>query len=243
MKSFLRKRISPGVFSFSGLISGLLVLLIFTSKPASKMPSSQTLLCLGDSYTIGETVSPAENFPNQTVQLVRSAGYEFETPEILAKTGWTTDELQNAINNYSFKNAYDFVTLLIGVNNQYRERTVEDYKPQFESLVKRAIQFANGKPGHVIVLSIPDWGITPFAKKSPGKHRDQKQISKEIDEFNEAGHAIASLYKVNYIDITPGTREAVNDLTLVASDGLHPAGKEYAKWAEKLSLIIQQQLQ
>ena len=208
--SFLRKRISPHVFSLGGFISGLAVLLIFTSKPVAKMSSLSTLLCLGDSYTIGESVLPVENFPNQTVNLLRQLNYEFEDPEIVAKTGWTTDELANAINKHSFKGSYDFVTLLIGVNNQYRGGTNEDYKPQFESLVKQAIQFANGKTDHVIVLSIPDWGVTPFAKNNPGK--DQQKIAKEIDLYNEANKKIAEVYKVNYIDITPGTRDAVNAL-------------------------------
>jgi lysophospholipase L1-like esterase len=238
MKSFLRKRISPHSFSFSGLISGLIVLLIFTSKPETKVPSPHTLLCLGDSYTIGERVLPNENFPNQTIQLLHNNGYDFEAPEIVAKTGWTTGELQNAINKYHFKNSYDFVTLLIGVNDQYRGGSVENYKPHFESLLKQAILFANGKADHVIVLSIPDWGVTPFAKDM-----DKKQVAKEIDDYNEANKKIAQTYKVNYIDITPGTREAVNDSGLVASDGLHPSGKEYTKWAEKIYLIIQQHLQ
>jgi lysophospholipase L1-like esterase len=242
MKFFLKKRISPPVFSFSGFISGLLVLLIFTYKPAAKMSlSSHRLLCLGDSYTIGESVSSGENFPNQAVQLLRAGGYEFDSPEIVAKTGWTTDELQKAISNHSFKDSYDFVTLLIGVNNQYRGRTIEDYKPQFEFLLKQAIQFANGKPGHVIVLSIPDWGVTPFAKAND--QRRQQQIANEIDSFNRANKEIAETCKVNYIDITPGTREAAGNLGLIASDGLHPSGKEYAKWAEKISLLVQQQLQ
>src|ERR1043166_7769338 len=235
--SFLRKRISPHVFSLGGFISGLAVLLIFTSKPIAKMSSPYTLLCLGDSYTVGESVLPAENFPNQTVKLLRQLNYEFEDPEIVAKTGWTTDELANAISKHPFKDSYDFVTLLIGVNNQYRGGTIEDYKSEFESLVKQAIQLANGKTDHVIVLSIPDWGVTPFAKNNPGK--DQQQITKEIDLYNEANKEIAEVYKVNYIDITPGTRDAVNDLTLLASDGLHPSGKEYAKWAEKVSAAIE----
>jgi hypothetical protein len=156
MKSFVRKRETRHFFSLSGFISGLVVLLIFTAKPAMKMRSSFSLLCLGDSYTIGESVLANQNFPNQAVQLLRDSGYDFEDPEIVAKTGWTTDELQDAINERHFKKSYDFVTLLIGVNNQYRGKKVEDYKPQFESLLKQAIQFADGKADHVIVLSIPD---------------------------------------------------------------------------------------
>ncbi len=197
------------------------------------MQPAHTLLCLGDSYTTGESVLPAENFPNQTISLLRSGGHAFEDPEILAKTGWTTDELQTAIDNYSFKNGYDFVTLLIGVNNQYGGRTVEGYKSDFESLLKQAIRFANDKPEHVIVLSIPDWGVTPFAGD-----RDTKQIAIEIDNYNSANKAIAQEYNVGYIDVTPTTREAATDGTLVASDGLHPSAKEYAKWSERLALLI-----
>ncbi|HEY2722903.1 MAG TPA: GDSL-type esterase/lipase family protein, partial [Chitinophagaceae bacterium] len=159
----MRKRIYPRLFSLTGFVSGLAFLLIFTNNPSSRKMSSYTLLCLGDSYMIGEMVSPSLNFPNQTVELLRKSNPGFEDPEIVARTGWTTDELQSAINMHSFKDSYDFVTLLIGVNNQYRGRSVEEYAPQFESLLQQAIRFAHGKTKHVIVISIPDWGITPFA--------------------------------------------------------------------------------
>ncbi|HWC52127.1 MAG TPA: SGNH/GDSL hydrolase family protein [Chitinophagaceae bacterium] len=196
-----------------------------------------TYLALGDSYTIGESVPAVENFPNQTVQLLKKAGYEFESPEIVAKTGWTTDELQGAIHQHQFRSSYDFVTLLIGVNNQYRGRSVEEYKPEFESLLQQAIQFAGNEADHVIVLSIPDWGVTPFAAE-----KDRTQIAKEIDAFNEANKKISGIYKVHYIDITTGTREATFDRNLIASDGLHPSGKEYSRWAEKLKMIIESML-
>lgn len=193
-----------------------------------------TYLALGDSYTIGEAVPATENFPNQTVRLLKDSGYKFESPEIIAKTGWTTDELQTAINKHEFRSSYDFVTLLIGVNNQYRGRTVENYKPEFESLLQQAIQFSGNRPDHVIVLSIPDWSATPFAAD-----RDRKQIANEIDLFNEANKLISEKYKVKYLDITPGTREAAHDLSLVAADGLHPSGKEYSRWALQLKGIIE----
>ena len=221
------------------------VILIFSCAKKESYPLQMTnqtnmahsYLALGDSYTIGQSVMASENFPNQAVQLLNSLNYNFKSPEILAKTGWTTDELQNNINNYTFHSPCDLVTLLIGVNNQYRGRSVENYKPAFERLLKQAIQFAGGKADHVIVLSIPDWGVTPFAAG-----RDRDQIAKEIDEYNAANKTIAENYKVNYIDITPWTREATNDLSLVASDGLHPSAKEYARWAEKIPAIIKQQL-
>lgn len=224
-------------------IISLLIIFIFTrAKPATHLTNmtklNYTFLSLGDSYTIGESVLPQENFPNQTVKLLKKDGYEFSTPEIIAKTGWTTDELQAAINLHKFLPKYDFVTLLIGVNNQYRGRTVENYKLEFEILLKQAIQFAENKTNHVIILSVPDWGATPFAKG-----RDRKQIAKEIDEYNAANKMIADKFKVHYINITPGTREAANDNSLLAADGLHPSAKEYQRWADQESAYIKNQLQ
>jgi lysophospholipase L1-like esterase len=214
------------------------VILIFSCAKKGSDPVQMTnqtnithsYLALGDSYTIGESVLPSENFPNQTVQLLTQSGYNFKSPEIIAKTGWTTDELQNSINSHTFTPPYDIVTLLIGVNNQYRGRPVDTYKPEFENLLRQAIQFAGGKTDHVIVLSIPDWGVTPFANG-----RDRAQIAREIDEYNSANKTISENYKVNFIDITSLTREAANDLSLLAADGLHPSAKEYKRWSEKLA--------
>jgi len=237
MKSFLRKRMSVRAFSLSGLVSGLLVLFIFTAKPVSRMPS-YSLLCLGDSYTIGEMVLPKENFPNQTADLLRKSGFDFADPEIVARTGWTTDELQAAISEHTFKNQYDFVTLLIGVNNQYRGRSIEDYKSQFETLLKKSIHFAGGRTDHVIVLSIPDWSVTPFAASTY-----RASVAKQIDKFNEANKELAATYRVKYIDITQDTRLAASDQGLIAADGLHPSAREYAKWSEKIYQVIHQELQ
>jgi len=214
------------------------VILIFSCAKKGSDPVQMTnqtnithsYLALGDSYTIGESVLPSENFPNQTVQLLTQSGYNFKSAEIIAKTGWTTDELQNSINSHTFTSPYDIVTLLIGVNNQYRGRPVDTYKPEFENLLRQAIQFAGGKTDHVIVLSIPDWGVTPFANG-----RDRAQIAREIDEYNSAKKTISENYKVNFIDITSLTREAANDLSLLAADGLHPSAKEYKRWSEKLA--------
>jgi len=214
------------------------VILIFSCAKKGSDPVQMTnqtnithsYLALGDSYTIGESVLPSENFPNQTIQLLTQSGYNFKSPELVAKTGWTTDELQNNINSHTFTPPYDIVTLLIGVNNQYRGRPVDTYKPEFENLLRQAIQFAGGKTDHVIVLSIPDWGVTPFANG-----RDRAQIAREIDEYNSANKTISENYKVNFIDITSLTREAANDLSLLAADGLHPSAKEYKRWSEKLA--------
>ncbi|HEY5772724.1 MAG TPA: SGNH/GDSL hydrolase family protein [Chitinophagaceae bacterium] len=214
------------------------VILIFSCAKKESYPvqminqtnMAHSYLALGDSYTIGESVLPTGNFPSQTVQLLTQLEYNFKSPEIVAKTGWTTDELQNNINTHTFTPPYDIVTLLIGVNNQYRGRPVDTYKPEFENLLKQAIQFDGGKADHVIVLSIPDWGVTPFAAG-----RDRDQIAREIDEYNTANKTISENYKVKYIDITPWTREAAYDLSLLAGDGLHPSAKEYKRWSEKLA--------
>ena len=195
------------------------------------------LLALGDSYSIGEGVMLHQNFPYQTVQILRTMGYEFHAPEIIAKTGWTTDELEEGMKGYRFLARYDFVTLLIGVNNQYRGADIIPYKEQLEELLKKAIAMANGKKEHVILISIPDYSVTPFAGAM-----DREKTAREVEVFNSVGRALSIQYKVHYLDITPESREAENDPELVASDRLHPSAKEYAKWAEKLSAFIASQL-
>jgi lysophospholipase L1-like esterase len=190
-------------------------------------------LALGDSYTIGEQVPEKENFPNQVVALLKKKKIKFQEPAIIAKTGWTTDELQNQLAQTRLAIPFDLVTLLIGVNNQYRGRSSEEYAVQFEELLQQAIGYAGGKTNHVIVLSIPDWGATPFAEG-----RDRIKIAKEIDEFNAINKQIAEKYKVHYIDITPFTREASTDVSLLTGDKLHPSGKDYKRWAEKVVNVV-----
>jgi lysophospholipase L1-like esterase len=194
-----------------------------------------TYLALGDSYTIGEGVPVYESFPYQLVQMLRNAGHQFAAPEIVAKTGWTTDELSAGIVNTKFLTRYDFVTLLIGVNNQYRGRTVDEYEGQFEDLLKRAIQFAGTEVLHVVVLSIPDWGATPFAASA-----DRDKVAREIDDYNSVNKRIAAKYGVNYLDITPGTRDVTEEM--LAADKLHPSGKEYRRWAMEVMQIINKNL-
>ncbi|MBO9202221.1 MULTISPECIES: SGNH/GDSL hydrolase family protein [Niastella] len=199
------------------------------------MAHTYSYLALGDSYTIGEGVPVYENFPYQTVQRLRKAGFALQAAEIAAKTGWTTDELQAGIDNSSFLNTYEVVSLLIGVNNQYRGRSLSEYTQQFESLLQQAIRFAGNQADRVFVLSIPDWGVTPFARNN-GKNA--ATVAQEIDGFNAVNRSLAEKYAVHYIDITPGTRLAANDGSLLAADELHPSGKEYGLWAEKLALAI-----
>jgi lysophospholipase L1-like esterase len=219
----------------------LIIFLFFTGNfKASRLTETEKTyhyLALGDSYTIGEALPLPENFPNQTVKLLDQAGIHFNSPRIIAKTGWTTDELEEGIlianKAEPLRSDYDLVTLLIGVNNQYRGRSLEVYKNEFEDLLKKAIAFAGNDREHVIVLSIPDWGATPFAKDS-----NREQIAKEISEFNKANKVITESHQVHYLDITPWTREAVNDPGLLASDGLHPSQKEYKRWAEKIAELV-----
>ncbi len=194
------------------------------------MPTTLSYLALGDSYTIGESVPVYENFPYQLVQMLRARGMAVQAPEIVARTGWTTDELQEGIRKTSLLPTYDMVTLLIGVNNQYRGRSVAQYAPEFEALLKQAIAFAGGKTNRVVVLSIPDWGQTPYAKD-----RDRAKIGLEIDAYNRTNRDIAQRYGIHYVDITPGTREALTDPSVVAGDGLHPSGKDYGRWAKAVA--------
>ncbi|MEO8381897.1 MAG: SGNH/GDSL hydrolase family protein [Acidobacteriota bacterium] len=182
-------------------------------------------LALGDSYTIGESVAEAERFPNQ---LARQLG--IAEPRIIAKTGWTTDELNAAIDAANVTGTYDLVTLLIGVNNQYRGRDAEEYRREFAALLQRAISFAGGDAGKVIVVSIPDWGVTPFAEG-----RDRAKIGSEIDQFNAINREETRRAGARYADITPISRRA--DPSLVAPDGLHPSGKQYGEWAKVVAAV------
>jgi lysophospholipase L1-like esterase len=218
----------------------------------------KTYLALGDSYTIGEGVLQEENFPNQTVALLNktadgaysrrqgftqtqsavadpNGGYTFAAPEIIATTGFTTDELDKAIDEANILKHYDIVSLLIGVNNQYRGRSVANFKIEFEHLLQRAIQFAKNKPQHVFVLSIPDWGVTPFAAD-----RDIKKIEAEIDAYNAVCKMVAEKLNTHFIDITTAQRVDGGKEEFLAADKLHPSGKEYAKWAGKFFETILQ---
>lgn len=187
-------------------------------------------LALGDSYTIGEQVRIHESFPYQTVQLLRKQGFSFYAPEIVAVTGFTTDELNELINDTVLQHNYDFVSLLIGVNNQYRGRSIDDFKAEFEELLNTAIQFSGNKPGNVTVMSIPDWGVTPFAAG-----RNRVQIAKEIDAYNAVCKIISEKYQTHFIDITASQRKDGEQDDFLAPDKLHPSGKEYAKWAAQVS--------
>lgn len=200
------------------------------TKPDT-MQHHYTFLALGDSYTVGEGLPLHKSFPYQTVSLLRKAGYSVSAPEIVAKTGWTTDELEAAVSEHTFLPKYDFVSLLIGVNNQYRGRDIIEYKEQFERLLKRAIDLAGGRPEHVVIVSIPDYGLTPYGQKL-----DTGKIAREIDAYNSLNRALSVQFKTLYADVTELSRTAGSEPGAVTADGLHPSEKEYAKWAK---LVVQ----
>lgn len=184
-----------------------------------------TYLALGDSYTIGERVDESERWPVQLVADLNAGGVEISTPQIIAKTGWTTNELIGAISTANIQQPYDLVSLLIGVNNQYRGYPIAQQEEEFERLLKMAIEFAGGDADKVFVVSIPDYGVTPF-----GQDRDPDKIAKEIDLYNELNKRIAAQNNVMYFDITPISREASTKPEYVAADGLHPSGEMYDAW-------------
>ena len=189
-------------------------------------------LALGDSYTIGEQVPPEASFPFQTVELLRRQGILVAAPRIIATTGWTTDELLTAIDAAKIRETYSLVTLLIGVNNQYRGRSVENYENEFSELLSLAVGFAGGNAKRVGVLSIPDWGVTPFAHD-----RDRQKIAREIDAYNEAAQRLTFAAAAHWIDITDSTRAHGTQKDWLAPDGLHPGQKEYAVWAGRLAKV------
>jgi lysophospholipase L1-like esterase len=183
-------------------------------------------LALGDSYTIGESVAPAERWPLQLAALLRQEGLALDEPQIVATTGWTTDELWAGIDRAAPRGPYELVSLLIGVNDQYRRREANEYAAQFAVLLARAIEFSGGQPGRVLVVSIPDWGVTPFARG-----RNRAGIGRAIDQFNALNRDAAQRAGTGYVDVTPISRQAAVDSALIAGDGLHPSGKMYAEWA------------
>ncbi len=209
-------------------------LLLFTASCASlsmtTSPSSNSLrfLALGDSYTIGESVAENLRWPVQLVARLRDLGIPMADAEIIARTGWTTDELQEAIADQYGPSAYDLVSVLIGVNDQYRSYPIEEYRADFKELLAFAISAANGAdPQRVIVLSIPDWGVTPYAEG-----QDRQQVAAQIDAFNAVNREESAAAGVHYFDITSISRQAASDPTLIAGDGLHPSGKMYTLWVE-----------
>lgn len=185
-------------------------------------------LALGDSYTIGEGVAAEDRWPAQLVRLLRQRAIRVADPEIIARTGWTTADLAAAIASEAPRAGCDLVSLLIGVNDQYAGAPVARYEPAFAGLLQTAIELAGGLPGRVVVFSIPDWGVTPFAA---AEGRDPDRVARELAAFNAVNRAAALARGAAYVDVTPSSLEVVRDGGLLVADGLHPSARLYAEWA------------
>lgn len=193
-------------------------------------------LALGDSYTIGEDVPAQARWPMQLAEKLRKQGIAIDNPQIVAVTGWTTDELSAGMDQAAIASGYDLVTLLIGVNNQYRGRPIEEYREQFRALLMRAVALAGHQAEQVVVVSIPDWGVTPFGYASG---RDRKQIAQDLDDFNAIARDEATGGGAHFVNITGISREHAG---LVASDGLHPSGAQYALWTDAIEPVVAEAL-
>jgi lysophospholipase L1-like esterase len=185
-------------------------------------------MALGDSYTVGQSVADADRWTDQLTDSLLSHGLNLET-SILARTGWTSAELLIAMDSYSYDREYDFVSLLIGVNNQFRGNQISEFEMDLNELIDRAIALANHDPEHVLVLSIPDWGQTPF-----GAAYNVSEIAQEIDQYNQLIEQMSASKGVTFIEITAISRLAATQPNLIAADGLHPSADMYALWAAEI---------
>jgi lysophospholipase L1-like esterase len=199
--------------------------------------SAKTYLALGDSYTIGEAVNEEDRFPNQTVSILKDSGIKVNKPQIVAVTGWTTANLLNSLEKSLIESKFSIVSLLIGVNNQYQHKGVENYKAEFRELVNLATTYARDNKKGVYILSIPDYSITTF-----GQNMNAEDISREINEYNKANKTIATELGISYIDITSISRIGGAGSDYEAKDELHPSAKQYKLWADLLAKSIRQNL-
>ncbi|MEJ7692454.1 GDSL-type esterase/lipase family protein [Daejeonella sp.] len=200
-------------------------------------PITKTFLALGDSYTSGEGVLQSESFPFLLNAKLKAAGIQIETPHVIAETGWTTINLLAALKEEPLKDKYDFVTVLIGVNNQYVKRSLTEYRSHFIEILDTAISHSRGGGATVYVISIPDWSVSPF-----GKLKDTKLESASIDTYNNVNREESKVASVNYIDITSASRIAETDVSYTSIDGLHPSQKMYNDWVEKLYPLVRKEL-
>ena len=208
------------------MITDTATIIIPPPNDTSKTITAKTYLALGDSYTIGQSVDSSQRYPAQTAYWLYNNGIAAKPIQYIATTGWTTIDLQTAITNINPQGHFDIVSLLIGVNDQYRGYDTGGYTIRFTQLLQKSIHLADDKPSHVFVLSIPDYSVTPFASSS-----NKAQISQQIDNFNAINKRITATFSCNYLYITDSTRLAASDGSLVANDGLHPSGKEYKVWS------------
>lgn len=224
----------PSILTLGVVLSSFMI----SEKDMPEKSKPFTYLALGDSYTIGEGVEEKDRYPVQLITALNKIDQNsWSSPQVIAKTGWTVDELEVGINqSQTDEQGYDLVTLLIGVNNQYRGRPVADFEKDFEAMLRRAIDFARGQKDHVVVLSIPDWGVTPFAVS---RNSDQIKVAREIDAYNSAKKAICDRYEVVFIDITEDYRAIGAKPEMVVEDQLHPSALVYKRWTEKLLTEVQ----
>lgn len=202
--------------------------------------STLKILALGDSYTKGESVAFAKNFPNQLTDSLQADGWQVGHTRIIAQTGWRTDDLQAAIAGAQLQNSiYDVVTLCIGVNNQYQNGNINTYKAQFEQLLQTALARAGNRKERVFVLSIPDWAFTPDGQKF---NKPPEQISQEIDQFNQVNRSITEQYGIQYVDVTDVSRRGLAQPNLVAADELHPSAVQYTEWVQLLLPFVREAL-
>ena len=222
------------LFVFLALLTACTAVMPIPEETSASLPTPEPAtmttiryLALGDSYTIGEMVAPKNRWSTQLARLLEAEGIQTEVT-IIARTGWTVDELWQGIQANPPSGTYDMVSLLIGVNDQYRGYPVDGYREDFRFMLGKAIEYAGGDPKRVVVLSIPDWGFTPFAAD-----RDTEFVSQQIDEFNAVNLEETKAVGAYYVDVTVISRMAMDDFELIAGDRLHPSGKMYAMWAEK----------
>ena len=208
------------------------------AQPSSRPPLRY--LALGDSYTVGEGVDPAGSWPMQLARALRAQGIALADPQVIATTGWTTDELDAAIDAAAPDTGFDLASLLVGVNNQYRGRSVDEYREHFSALLERTVGFAGGNPARAFVLSIPDWGVTPFAAASG---RDTGTIARELDAFNAAAAHLCHGRGVAFVDITPVSRNRGAEPGMLVDDGLHPSAAMYAEWVRLALPAVRRLLQ
>ena len=190
--------------------------------------SKFSFLALGDSYTYGEGVNENERWPNQFVEVAYENGLEFKRPKIIAETGWKTYDLLNAISQTHFTEKYDYVSLLIGVNNQFNSRSIDEFEQDLNKLMDIMSSLKKNN-GNIIIISIPDWGYTPF-----GNSYNRESISSEINLFNNSLINFANNNGLKYVNVTDISRRALNESNLLASDNLHPSGLMYLEWAKKI---------
>jgi len=205
------------------------IILLLSFFSCERELSKKKYLALGDNYTIGENISENNRWPIQLAEVLNKNNISIGKPKIIAKTGWTTDELKSGIDVTILDYPYDFVSLLIGVNNQFKQKSLLEFKEEFQNLLNQAVSFSGNKKEHVFVVSIPDWGVMPFAEG-----RDREQVRTEIDNFNQIIYEICAIERIAFIDITSISRDISKHPEWIASDGFHPSGAQYTEWVNEI---------